>query len=451
MNVSVYIYGKLGGEYTQYPDDYTRTLFLEFEKKLKSPSQLMIHRETDLIYYAYIRRLSGNGKYIGICFVWNCVMCTDIVTLCKICEDNITNWVVNGNILEFAENGDIISRVEKLYTVSSEFKRLSESLSIQIELANLPFSELPSVNYALSLDESKNFILDSGNEVIIDAVKEYSNIYVYSDSSFENLKGYSDKLRWLNQENVKKQKEIQQLRARKTVLYVLVASLAGVGLLLIANFVQTSKIRMEKDEYERFKKENIEFKKENVQLKNANTFLSDNYNRQSNRISVLLSDSISNQRLIKSLINNYDSIKEEHTDLLHLFEKSVNYAPLWIYDIGITNTNYNGFVETKRGNVIYSSNTMYLCPVIDYVGFKSLNNKTFYVKFYDSWGNLSQGKSSPSNYSYYQTININQGIQTNVSVGGWGSDKKGHWTTGTYKVEIWYQGKCLKTKDFRVY
>lgn len=94
---------------------------------------------------------------------------------------------------------------------------------------------------------------------------------------------------------------------------------------------------------------------------------------------------------------------------------------------------------------------MYLCPVIDYVGFKSLNNKTFYVKFYDSWGNLIQGKSSPSNYSYYQTININQGIQTNVSVGGWGSDKKGHWTTGTYTVEIWYQGKCLKTKDFRVY
>lgn len=38
MNVTVYLFGKLDGSYTQYPDDYSREVFSEFEKNIKSPS-----------------------------------------------------------------------------------------------------------------------------------------------------------------------------------------------------------------------------------------------------------------------------------------------------------------------------------------------------------------------------------------------------------------------------
>lgn len=110
----------------------------------------MIHRHEALIYYGYLRRLSIRDKYIGIAFVFNGVMCTDITALCKLCEDNITNWIVNGDILEFDDNGDIISKVDKLYKTASEFKRLSESLSAQIVSAKLPFQKLPPTNYAVS-------------------------------------------------------------------------------------------------------------------------------------------------------------------------------------------------------------------------------------------------------------------------------------------------------------
>ena len=63
MNVTVYLFGKLGGSYTQYPDDYSREVFSEFEKNIKSPAQLMIHRHEALIYYGYLRRLSVQDKY----------------------------------------------------------------------------------------------------------------------------------------------------------------------------------------------------------------------------------------------------------------------------------------------------------------------------------------------------------------------------------------------------
>ena len=115
MNSTVYLFGVLGGGYTQYPDDYSREIFSEFEKNIKSPAQLMIHRSDAIIYYGYLRKLSEQGKYIGIAFVFNGAMCADYQSLCKLCEENFTNWVVSGDILEFTDNGDITSKIDKLY------------------------------------------------------------------------------------------------------------------------------------------------------------------------------------------------------------------------------------------------------------------------------------------------------------------------------------------------
>ena len=115
MNVTVYLLGKLGKNYTQYPDDYTRDIFTEFDKNITSRTQLIIYRKDTLIYYTYLHPLSENGKYIGIAIVLNGIMCSDIHSIFKLCEDIVTTMAVNGDILEFADNGDIVSKVDKLY------------------------------------------------------------------------------------------------------------------------------------------------------------------------------------------------------------------------------------------------------------------------------------------------------------------------------------------------
>ncbi len=235
INAEVYLFGNLGGGYTQYPDDYTSNIFGEFERALTTPTQLMIHRNEDVIYYAYLRRLSQHDNYIGICCAFNGVLCADPTRFCKLCEDNITNWVVNGDILEFADNGDIVSDVDKLYKVSSELKRISESLLIQINTLNLPFEKLPSINYAVNRNSVKKLLLGNGNDKINEALNDYSELYVYSDFVSESLKGFSDKLRKLNKENTDlkaENKKILQKKKQSDVVAVLVCIL--IILLLVA-------------------------------------------------------------------------------------------------------------------------------------------------------------------------------------------------------------------------
>ena len=78
MNAAIYLFGRLGGDYTQYPDDHTHEIFEEFELNMKAKSQLMIHRSNSLIYCAYLRRIHGSKRYIGITFVFNGVVCSDV-------------------------------------------------------------------------------------------------------------------------------------------------------------------------------------------------------------------------------------------------------------------------------------------------------------------------------------------------------------------------------------
>ena len=64
MNNSVYIFGNLSKGYTQYPDEnFSAAIFQKFYTKVKATTQIAIHRDGNLMYYAYIRCIE-QGKYI---------------------------------------------------------------------------------------------------------------------------------------------------------------------------------------------------------------------------------------------------------------------------------------------------------------------------------------------------------------------------------------------------
>ena len=126
-----------------------------------------------------------------------------------------------------------------------------------------------------------------------------------------------------------------------------------------------------------------------------------------------------------------------------------NNIPLIITDIQIGNTYYNGNLETNYGSTIYSRNTMYLTPRIKYMGLVS-GNKTLKVKWYNPSGTLSTGTSSTNGYSQSDSYYVSKG-QNTLTLRGWGNETKGHWGSGTYKIEIWYENKCLSSKSFTIY
>lgn len=126
-----------------------------------------------------------------------------------------------------------------------------------------------------------------------------------------------------------------------------------------------------------------------------------------------------------------------------------NNSPLIITDIKIVNMDKNSQIETAYGSKIYSKNTTYIAPRINYIGLKS-GSETLKVKFFNSQGTLRTGTTSPAGYTYSDDKYIYTGKNTMTLI-GWGSTNKGYWNAGNYKIEIWYKDKCLSSKSFTIY
>ena len=71
MNNSVYVFGNLGVGYTQYPEGYAQEIFYKFFEQSSARSQIVIHREKNLMYYGYVRKLDVPERYIGFCALLN--------------------------------------------------------------------------------------------------------------------------------------------------------------------------------------------------------------------------------------------------------------------------------------------------------------------------------------------------------------------------------------------
>lgn len=124
--------------------------------------------------------------------------------------------------------------------------------------------------------------------------------------------------------------------------------------------------------------------------------------------------------------------------------------PIIISDIEIANTYTGGNIETDYGNTIFSNNTMYLKPRIKYYGISS-GTRILKVKWFKPDGSMSSGSSSPDGFSQSDSHYIYTGPDHTITMTGWGNVDKGHWHSGTYRIEIWYENTCLKSKTFTIY
>lgn len=157
---------------------------------------------------------------------------------------------------------------------------------------------------------------------------------------------------------------------------------------------------------------------------------------------------------INDLKGQNESLKEDkevaESALTTLKNEIGNNYPLIITDILIGNMNSDSEMETDYGNTIYSSNTMYLIPKIEYYGIDA-GYKTIKVKWIMPDGSMSRGSSSPYGFSQSGSYLISSGSDNSLLLGGWGNANRGYWQSGTYRIEIWYENSCLKSKTFTIY
>lgn len=89
----------------------------------------------------------------------------------------------------------------------------------------------------------------------------------------------------------------------------------------------------------------------------------------------------------------------------------------------------------------------YLSPTIEYFGVWGGTYKLD-IKIWSPDG-LNRGSSSPRGYSYSSNDNYNLG-EGSKRLAAWGNDSGGAFKRGNHTIEIWYEGKILFERKFKV-
>lgn len=186
MNATVYLFGEFNSGYTQYPDDYTFAIFRTFHENAKSITQIVIHRNGNLMYYGYIRKLEQE-RYIGLCVVLNGLLLTRLDGLFSLFENIISGLVTKGQLIHFNEQGDIVTKVEKLYMNKEEVDLLNESLRAGFNRFESNIRTLPAISYNVSKDSVKNFVIDDDLDEIIKSSYTNGYTFIYKSKGFNTV------------------------------------------------------------------------------------------------------------------------------------------------------------------------------------------------------------------------------------------------------------------------
>jgi len=443
MNYSVYIFGELSAGYTQYPEDSSSDVLKGLYRQCKAPTQIVVRRDGSMMYYCYIRKLDGS-KYIGISISINGFYISAISGMFSLYEKTIEKMAKQGVFVHFAPNGTLTTSLKTLKFETEEAEALIVNIRQNFEnLASVP-KPLPRTDFSIAKDSVKDFSVSDDKADIIKSSYTYGFTYIYKDKDFDTvrmnsyrsvLQRITDDNNSLKEANQKLQDEVAEVKRQKkqfknVVILLLLVIGCGVGIYFL---------------YDNLNATQSDLSATREHLDNANNEIAqkkDSLKTMSETIRTL-QNSLSQEKSRCEEIEKTLSTKED------VLSKVESYMPIIITDVEIANVYNNGSYETGYGGSIYSSNTMYVKPRITYEGIKTGENINLRIKLYTPTG-LSRGSSSPSDCSWAESMDVDEGNNTH-SFQGWGGASKGHWSSGTYRYEFWYGNVCLKAKTFTIY
>lgn len=269
VNSSIYIFGSFDNGYTQYPDNYAKEIYQEFLAQARSKSQIVIHRDKELMYYGYIRQLDRHSQYIGFCVLLNGMMLGNVSNLFTVFENAIAEMVPRGDIIAFNEQGDIISTTNSLADKLQEVNAITAIIRNGIDGMEAYTKSLPPVNYSISNTEKKVFAYSDSNDTIIDASCQYAYTYVAKDKGCDtaSLSGYKGVIRKLHKEKDELASEYGELKSRynklneqkkqyrKVTVLCMIVALCGIGLFSLNGTLNSTQQTLEQSQNENVKKE----------------------------------------------------------------------------------------------------------------------------------------------------------------------------------------------------
>lgn len=433
MNFNLYIHGEPSG-YDMYPEDSNDELYQRIYSEQKTAAQLTIFRKQDLVYCVYSHVIKDN-LHFGFIVVFNGICFKTIKGAYDVFEKVYSDIVLNGKYVKVEKSGEVVFAQEHFAYETDEYDRIKTILNREFEdKKRTLFVDLPKIFHVGQGDKTCSF--EDESSLVATIISDFDRLVIPNDTSGQ-VDYVSDMLSALYKENSDLKERNKKLNSQKKqyklVLFLSLLMIGcGVGIYFLNNNIHGLESQIET------LNKTINLHKRQIEQKNDSLSMQASVIRLKNyRISSLESDLTTMTKKKEQLEQSISTVK--------------SYYPIVITDIQVGNTYSNGTFETPYGGTIYSSYSMYLKPRISYVGLDGGVLKTLYVKLFTPSGTMSTGNSSPYGYSFSSDIYISSGSGNTCELSGWGGPTKGHWSKGTYRIEVWSGGNCLKTKSFTIY
>lgn len=429
MILKTYIFSYASGNYQQYISDHSETFIRQNCINSTEQHQIVVRRDGNLMYYTYVYK-KNTSTALGLSVVCG-EICLNLHWLYEFLLNTLDVSAQKGVLFAYDEKGAISQKVTNFSAEAAEVDNIFRTIKDYLEKRPSYWETLPPEDFSIPMTSKMTLAFsDDDNNKIIEALRHYHNVVVTMENTAPS--SFSKTVARLNSEKEELtaqrnnlENEIESLkRQKKQYRWVISLSLlVAAALVAIVLFNQN------------VNNLNYTLNKKEATIDSLHTVISNKDNTISNQEEIISRK----DRELKNTKSELASVQSSMNDLSQ-------YTPLIVSDI----TMKNGGED--YGETIYSRNTTYLYPRLKVYGLVD-RTITLYIKFYTPNG-LSTGTGkwqSPPGYSYKDDVTIQKNRQTMLYPAGWGGKDKGHWQKGTYRIEIWHNNSCLKTKTFTIY
>ena len=91
-----------------------------------------------------------------------------------------------------------------------------------------------------------------------------------------------------------------------------------------------------------------------------------------------------------------------------------------------------------------------IAPILTIIKIANNWNDKIKIKYIEPDGTLSEGEKSPSGFSFDYDLTLKSSTNEIISLDSWGNEESATYSSGSYKVEIWWNNKMLGKETFKI-
>lgn len=426
MNCSAYLFTATSGQHEQYPNDSAAPLFQRLASLATEPEQLVIHREGELIFYAYIRLLEpASREYFGFSLVINGEQIIgQFEQLMEFYDLQIRHLALEKTLLTLDDYGHL-RRTEQSF--SSQFvllDRAVQNLRRQALALRIPLRLLPPPDYSVDSHSHCVLPLAEDDQVILAAIARSGAVSLMRNEGYQDpsLRQYSEQLCRLATERDTAREELLALqkqyhgllRQKKqykkvTVLSLFVAILVLVG--LVGFSVLGYNLRLVQQDAQEQVSKNESLTEQNEKLERNN----------------------------QDLAHSYQKERQEHQEARSLLNDLAGDMPIVITGLGVATTGGTSESPTDFSQRAGVDRCLWIAIKYKELEEAAIDLRCEVYRAEDNY--LVTSTEIP-----LQTLLLGEGVRTAVSPA-----LEAEWSEGAYRIEVSSGDSQLYSRVFHLY